>query len=385
MKRHLFSQERAALVLLTVFIASLAFGQEINESSLSDFVFGKGAFASDEVSLRVGNEFIQKQPLDHRYRPVVCTTVASILHKKGDFPDSIAMYKMALESKAITESQKVSCWGNIATITERIGNHQQALLYFRKAYAMASNEPPQTRMHFLEWIRYLELSEGTAEEKAALHAKIISAVKRGSTHEKLPQECQSLFRHGTEKTADLLFDAIVLRFVKGNGKMDNHLLRLTYTWYRKFEDSHPSVVPFGALRAGVQARLLRESQPEGGISQQVAWSQALGSVDRAEALVFTAECVRHLKPKELTESEREYAINLVHELETLSSLSDPKAQALITEKLKELNAKSVVMPMVKLGSEDSNNRNSSNKVSTFAFAAGIVTIGLISWKALRKG
>lgn len=382
MKQHLLPRVRAALVLLTVLVASFGFGQEINEASLSDFIFGKGAFASDEVSLRVGKEFIQKQPLDHRSRPVVCTTVASLLYDKGDYADSIAMYKIALESKAMSESQKVSCWANIANITEHIGDHKQALLYYRKAYAMAGNEPPQTRKHFLEWIHHLELSEGTAEEKAALHAKIIAAVKRGSTHERLPGECQSLFRHATDKTADLLFDAIALRFVKGNGKMDNHLLSIAYTSYRKFEDSYPSVVPFGALRAGVQARLLREPQAEGGIDNQVAWSQALGSVDRAEALVFTAECVRHLKPKELTESEREDAIRLVHQLESFSSLSDPKAQALITEKLKELNAKSVVMPMVKLEPEQ---RKSSNKLSTIAFAAGIVTIGLISWKVLRKG
>jgi hypothetical protein len=372
---------RRQLQLLSVcafglLVPTVSLAQSITAESIKDFVQNRGAFSSPETSIKAARSFLRDTSTDHPYRVAVAFHLGSLLAIQGKLTESTVAYQLGLFTPSVSEIQKLDLLLNIASLEERQGHSKEALEIYRSAKKLAVSYPEKLPL-INGWIDNLERSStDRATQKNAI-IKVIAQISSGETTPEFMSSVQQSLNNAPQYLGELLFDRIIKRYISGKHSSDNLLLLLAFSSYKGFKDGYPSLAPFGSTSQLVQNRLSSEKQNSDVLWLQVAWSQALHDSNRQACLKFTYTCTESLKTLNLDPEQKDAAVALVHEFETIAANSDEKAQTLIKKKLAELNAKTIV----KTERPKPASANLGLFVTLFVTAAILSTL---FWVALKK-
>lgn len=332
---------RVLLKIVSSLLATLAAGQAINEKSINDFLCGRGVFSSPEISINAGRDFISREFGRSRLCADVGLRVGSLLEQKHAYSPAIAAYASGLPASKITAHQRLRILLRIAHLKEISNDPIGAKDAFLIAKTHFVHSDRKTQAHFAGWKSKLELKASDNPVTARFASQVVVSVQNGNSGESLVSQVSQVFEKVQGDFDKLLFDKICDRFIHGNSQSDAHLLKTAFSHYHAFVNNYPSVAPFGKWANDVQYRLQLEPQNEDSLYLWTAWSQALQDQDKSAAIAFTSQRVRQLDIAALTPSEKDDAINLVHELEGLTESTDDKNRDLCKQRLKQLNAKSI--------------------------------------------
>lgn len=368
-------------------LTSLSYAQ-INQSALNSFLHKSIENGHEKSYIAEGKKLLISFPDKSLERSKITSSIARVALYAREFEDSLHFSKETIENpnsspQSIAESHRITAYAYLMQRKEP----ELQLKHFKLALAIPNGLSDSVRENAEMYVKRLSISTGSQESKTQNCEEVVNSINRGISGDELRSQVANCYENAP-KLSKRISKAIFERCESKVADFDAQLINTAFTFDESLQSPSPDLThPPGDIKKIIKNfegiplnhnTLLSVSNLVQGLHK---------ADDKQVALEFVASVVKRIEPTGMSNKDREMATIVIHNMEAIMSLDDPKANKIVDEALAKLNAKSVVAPSLKAeykNTETSFRDEITRFLPAIILAFFIVGLGLIWKKKVTK-
>ncbi len=328
-------------------LASLSYAQN-NQGTLEKFLYKIVEKGQEKSHIAEGKKLLNSFKVDSRERSKITSNIAQVALYSREFEDSLHFNRETIKNpnsspQSIAESHRLIAY---AYLMQRKEPNLQ-LKHFKLALAIPNGLSDSVRENAEMYVKRLSISAGSEKSKVQNCEEIIASIKNGQIGDELRSQTANCYENAPTFSSKLS-QAIFKRCETKVEDFDAQLINTAFTFDENLQSPSPDLThPPGDMTKVIKnfEGILLNHNTLLSVSNLV---QGLHKADDKQvALEFVASVVKRIDPTGMSERDREMATNVIHDMEAIMNLDDPKANKIVDEALAKLNAKSIVASSLK--------------------------------------
>jgi tetratricopeptide (TPR) repeat protein len=333
---------KSPIIVIATLLTCSVFGQVINDNNSNAFLSGTGIFSTRQALIDASKHFAVNDYTPSKDSDRISLRCGNILLSDNQKKLAISSFEKGVKRLGADKDVAFALFSNLAYLNEERGKVDEALAFFRKALGYDQGKQPKKRKYIQDWISFLEIRSSDKDVKTRSIEKTISEIHlQAEISPEAVGRVQEIFEKGDGSYDTVLLSRVTERMIRKPDEVSAKLLMIAFSSCKLFDGNYPSVKPFGLNVERLSDAIVDSGQGKYALMTKAAWSQALHDHDIKAASNFTSKVVKSLDVRGLSGAQREEAIHLVHELETLVSSRDEAGLKLVKGKLADLAAKPI--------------------------------------------